>query len=247
MSAAIPNTVHGLRKQLEQRIGRVERAPHRTLSSGIESLDQMLPGGGVPKGHISLLQGSLGDGRTSFALLLIARVVHQGGRAVVVDTDGTWDPNCFAAADIPTDHVWVVSPKSQRQAIWSADLLVRSGHFGLVYIGELERPLRTAEHVRLQRWARESETVVLLAGDRYTRSSPGGLNLSFSVAELEWEEGVAGPVTPTRVHFQIQLSKHQRTARVCMPCRSRQLLGKHDGPPDRKPTNWHHDYAGAWA
>jgi len=219
-------------------VGRYEQTIKRVISTGIDEVDQILPNGGLQRGHLCQMAGKRGSGRTTFTLSLARKLASDGERTAIVDLEGDLDPSSFPAAGIPSELVWVVAPRDLEQGLWAVDVLVRSGHFGLVVLDGVESSIRTAALVRIQRWARETETVLLIGTNGRTLTAPGSLSLRFRALGVEWEEGLGMPSGLSRARFAIELSKHRSEALVRARCRRRTLLGRHALIADRRPARW---------
>jgi hypothetical protein len=216
----------------------LEAVPKRVIPTGIDVLDGLLPYGGLVRGHLTEMAGARGTGRTSFMLGVIAQLAARGERSVIVDIEGDLDPYTFTAAGIPSELVWAVFPKRRQEGLWAADLLIRSGHFGLVVLDGLSATVRTASLVRLQRQAREVEAVLLVGSNGSPVSAPGSLQLCFRSLGVEWEERFGRRLAPRRARFAVCIAKQRREVSFSVPCRSRRLLGCHAEGPDRRPAKW---------
>jgi len=82
----------------------------------IVALDEML-GGGIPRGRTTVLFGEYSSGKTFFAQLIIAAAQRQGGNAVFVDAERTYDPDWFklSGVDLSEDKLLVVRPRTLEQ------------------------------------------------------------------------------------------------------------------------------------
>jgi hypothetical protein len=169
---------------------------------------------------------------------LIAQLAREGERSAVVDVAGDLDPGSFVAADVAPNWVWVVTPERVEDALWAADVLLRSGHFGLVVLDGLRAPVRTGVLVRLQRQARETQTALLVASEGGSLSAPGGLHLTFRSLGVEWKEGLRRATEPRATTVTVCLSKGKGKGHARFPCGSTVLLGRHIEMPDRRPAPW---------
>ena len=64
---------------------------HLTISTGSASIDSLL-GGGVRAGMMTDIYGESGSGKSQLCFTLCANCVKDGGRAVFIDTAGTFRP-----------------------------------------------------------------------------------------------------------------------------------------------------------
>ena len=230
-----------LRKQIRDSIQpstQLESVPKRIIPTGIAALDGLLPNGGLLRGHLTEMVGKRGSGRTSFMLNVIAQLARQGERSVVVDLDGDLDPYAFTAAGIPSRLVWAVFPKRREEALWATDLLIRSGHFGVVVLDGLTGSVRTNTLVRLQRQARDVDVVLLVGSNGSPVAAPGSTQLHFESRGIDWERGMGRRLVPRRARYSVRIAKHQKEATFLVPCQSRQLLGRHADVADRREAKW---------
>ncbi|MEP6781813.1 MAG: hypothetical protein ABJC26_18075, partial [Gemmatimonadaceae bacterium] len=95
---------------------------------GVPELDIAL-GGGVPRGRVTEVVGTLGAGKTSLVRQLVARVLAEGGWVAWIDATRTLAPQELAGLG---ERLVVVRPRDHTRGAWCADLLLRSGVFALV-------------------------------------------------------------------------------------------------------------------
>ena len=161
--------------------GRKAGAPWPT---GIPTLDMAL-GGGLPRGRITELTGPIAVGKTALLRQAVAGVLHSGAWVAWIDAGRT-----LAAApwsDLGERFVVIRLPaESARRAAWTADLLLRSGVFGLVVIDGAPA-LSRVHGVRLAQLARERDAacVVLehvLPGHRRTSRLAGTVQVQVTQA-----------------------------------------------------------------
>ncbi|HKF06737.1 MAG TPA: hypothetical protein VKB49_30750 [Candidatus Sulfotelmatobacter sp.] len=89
------------------------------VTSGIAALDALT--GGLPRGCLTELCGTLSSGRTSVMLATLAAATQRGEYCALIDASDTLDPQSIAAAGVDLDHLlWVrcgedASPKTSPQ------------------------------------------------------------------------------------------------------------------------------------
>jgi hypothetical protein len=165
-----PNLKIVLPEQLRQLIPAV----HRGLAFGIPALDAALPQG-VPRGQITALDAPLGSGGTTLLLALAAATLRTDEGVALVDAERSLAPQ--AAAHLAAlGAFWVVRPKANENAWWCADVLLRTGAFGLVIVDRVPAPARRVA-VRLQRLAHDKDCALILrvaqtAGHQVAGGSP---------------------------------------------------------------------------
>ncbi len=130
-------------------------ARSRGLAFGIPALDRLLPAG-LPRGQITTLDAPLGSGGTALLLALAETTLRADEGVALVDAARSLAPQ--AAAHLATlGKFWVIRPRGTESAWWCADVLLRTGAFGLVAIDQANAPARNVA-LRLQRLARHRGT-----------------------------------------------------------------------------------------
>jgi hypothetical protein len=142
-----------------EQLRRLVPAVRRGLAFGIPALDTALPQG-VPRGQITALEAPLGSGGTTLLLALAAATLRADEGVAFVDAERSLAPQ--AAAHLAALGLfWVVRPKANGNAWWCADVLLRTGAFGLVIVDRVSPPARRVA-VRLQRLAHDRDTALVI-------------------------------------------------------------------------------------
>ena len=141
---------------LKQRLAAVTPAPFTGVPTGIDALDRALSGG-LPRGRLTEITGPLGSGKTSLVRHIITR---SNQRVAYIDATRTLVPRDWAHVST----LWVIRPPTPQRGAWSADVLLRSGAFGLVVLDSAP-PLTRAVTMRLSQLSRESDAVLLVLGE----------------------------------------------------------------------------------
>jgi hypothetical protein len=142
-------SVATLRALVEQRFPDALPITHRTtgqIVTGLAPLDRILPGGGLPRGRLSVWASQ--GGATAILRAACLTTSRAGERAAWIDGRGT------VGAVVWDDGPILLRPENPRHALRSTEELLRSGGFGLVVLSGLE-PART-ETVRLTRAVRDA-------------------------------------------------------------------------------------------
>jgi len=137
-----------LRALIEHRFPDATPVTHRTaepVATGIEVLDEILPGRGLPRGRLTVWMPQ--GGATAALRAACHTTVAAGERAVWIDGLGT------VAGPFWEEGPILVRPRTRKHGLRGAEELLRSGGFALVVIAGIE-PEGT-ETVRLSRAARE--------------------------------------------------------------------------------------------
>ena len=144
---------------LPERLQRFVPAARRGLAFGIPALDALLPLG-LPRGQITALDAPLGSGGTALLLALAEATLRADEGVAFVDAARTLAPQ--AAAHLAgLGPFWVIRPRGTESAWWCADVLLRTGAFGLVIVDQAPTPVRTVA-VRLQRLARDKDAALVV-------------------------------------------------------------------------------------
>ena len=126
-------TVEALREQI-RRLQAAPRSYLAALRTGVEGVDALLPGGGLPLGQVVELWGERASGRTSLALRAVASAHREGRLCAYVDGPGELYPPAAVAAGVDASRLLIVRPKTVEQLAWAAVQLVRSGAFACVVL-----------------------------------------------------------------------------------------------------------------
>ena len=144
---------------LPERLQRFVPAAHRGLAFGVPALDALLPLG-LPRGQITALDAPLGSGGTALLLALAETTLRADEGVAFVDAARTLAPQ--AAAHLAgLGPFWVIRPRGTESAWWCADVLLRTGAFGLVVVDQASSPARPVA-VRLQRLARDKDAALVV-------------------------------------------------------------------------------------
>lgn len=82
-------------------------APLAALATGFAALDRALGIGGVPRGHLTFLQGVPTSGAGTLALKIAARATVTGQPVAYIDLAGTFDPDYAARCGVDLERLVV--------------------------------------------------------------------------------------------------------------------------------------------
>lgn len=103
-------------------------APLPVVASGFAELDAQLPGGGWPRGALcELLADGSGLGEMSLLMPALRTVREEGGWSLLVAPPHPLHAPAWAAAEADLAHLAVVSPASERDALWAMEQALASG------------------------------------------------------------------------------------------------------------------------
>lgn len=137
-----------LRAVLDRHFPNAVPVPRRTqggVSTGIAELDALFPNGGLPKGRLSVWAPA--GGATALLRATAFRAVGDGERVAWIDGCGTISGAFWTSGPV------LVRPQNRLQALRAADVLLRSGGFGLIILAGIES--EGNENVKLARAAHE--------------------------------------------------------------------------------------------
>ena len=147
-SRAMSDRNAAIRALLEHRFPDATPVTHRTaepVATGIEALDAILPGHGLPRGRLTVWMPQ--GGATAVLRAACNTTVAQGERAVWIDG------LCTVAGPFWEEGPILFRPRNRKHGLRGAEELLRCGGFALVVVAGIE-PEGT-ETVRLSRAARE--------------------------------------------------------------------------------------------
>jgi len=196
-------------EELEEGTGggrrRSRRASREAVPTGVEALDRVLPGGGLPRGKGTEWLGPRSCGKTALLRAALARLRTGGESMAVVDAERTLYAPDWELPD-GGGRFWVVRPPSAPEAPWCVDLLLRSGAFGTVALLS-ESGLGRSVSVRLQRLAEEAGSVFVASGELPIAS----LRLRFRPGRLEPVTGSPfGPFLPSTRPLWVRVARGGR-------------------------------------
>ena len=200
-----------LRLLLPEHLERLAPATRRGLRFGIPALDAVLPSG-VPRGQITALDAPLGTGGTALLIALAEATLRADEGVALVDAERTLAPQ--AAAHLAAlGPFWVVRPKATQSAWWCADVLLRTGAFGLVIVDQAPAPARAVAG-RLQRLARDKDcALVVRRAQPHGRTGapehiPGAaVRLCVRARSSDFVPGFAGGAWPATRTLRITIEK----------------------------------------
>jgi len=210
----------------------VDRAPRAleeaSLPTGIDRLDALLPGGGLPRGALIELSGAPSSGKTSLTLALIAAAQRRAESVAYVDPERSFFAPSAQAAGIDLEQLLLVRP-TPRSAPRSSrarrpdtlagfrviDHLLRSKWFSLLVLdlGGPFRPPPLDRLFRISRLARVGETVTLLLTEtdalRPSLGSPVSLRLTVTRTGFRFTPKALSPFAlgGLRVRVAVRKSK----------------------------------------
>jgi hypothetical protein len=164
-------TLPHLRLLLPEHLERLVPARRPSLRFGIPALDAALSAG-VPRGQLTALHAPLGSGGTALLMALAETTLRAGEGVALVDAERSLAPQA-ASHLAELGQFWVVRPRAAQNAWWCADVLLRTGAFGLVIVDRPDSRVRRATLLRLQRLARDRDAALVIRDGETRRRADG--------------------------------------------------------------------------
>jgi recombination protein RecA len=111
-----------------------DRVPVEVIDTGSIGLNHVLRCGGLPRGRIVEMYGPEMSGKTSLALTAAGNVQRAGGLVAMIDAEHALDPDHAKNLGVDVKAMKVNQPDFGEQGLEIADMLVRSGAFGLIIV-----------------------------------------------------------------------------------------------------------------
>ena len=127
------------------RMGDTPKQTIPTISTGSFTLDYALGTGGYPLGRIIEIFGPESSGKTTLAMHAIAESQHQGGTALLVDTEHAFDRVYANKIGLDTDNLLICQPSYGEQALDIVEQCINSNEINIVVIDSVSALLPEAE------------------------------------------------------------------------------------------------------
>ena len=142
-----------LEKTINQLDGRVVPASQAksvgAISTGNLSIDKIFGTtgtGGIPRGRITEVFGPESSGKTTLAFQTIAEAQKQGGKAAIIDVEGTFNPAQASTMGVDLDNLLLGTPESAEEAMEDLIKLVRSSALDLIVVDSVAALVTEDEH-----------------------------------------------------------------------------------------------------
>jgi hypothetical protein len=182
---------------LQLQVGRYESTGF--LPTGLDGLDGLLKGG-IPRGKLVEITGSLSSGKTSLLMSILMKATQEEEFVAYVDTFDSLDPDSALKAGVDLDRVlWIRCRKTGEpmntaleKALKAVDILAQAGGFGVIALdlqpAEEQRNCRIPLHAwfRLQRALKGTPSTLLVISPFRTAGSAASLALSLERQNSRW-------------------------------------------------------------
>jgi recombination protein RecA len=188
------------------------RGEDEVVRTGWTDLDVAL-GGGFPRGAIGTLEGPPSSGRSALAARLLAVATRQGlGALIGIDLF----PPALATAGVRLERLLLVDVASPLDAARAADVVVRSGAFGVVVLPALPsgRGTGAATWTRLASLAHRANAALIALGESASAelASFATVRVETAIARVRWN-GPAGHCSELAGYdVRALVRKHKRAA-----------------------------------
>jgi recombination protein RecA len=136
-----------------------EKRPAEVISTGIPQIDSFTLGG-LPRGALTEVFGTVSSGRTSFMLSALAHATGRQEICALVDTHNSFDPQSASQAEINFERLlWIRCANNLEHAFKSTDLLLQGGGFGLVILDLGDVAAKDAKRIISSWWYRFRRTL----------------------------------------------------------------------------------------
>ena len=208
------------------------------IAAGIAALDAVLQGGGLPRGRLTEVVGSIGSGKTTLARAVVEATVADHGWVAYVDAQRTLDPRDWVHLG-DAEGMWMIRPHDASRAAWCADVLLRSGAFALVVLDGAPTLTKSAA-VRLPRLARDGGAALVILGDRAGAASQLGGAVRLVVgrptpgSRRPRHPGGTGDGPTRTIAVRVEKGGTLRTVEVSCAIAVARRLCTHPEVPDRR-------------
>jgi hypothetical protein len=181
------------------------------LPTGLIRVDSAL-GGGLPRGRLVEAVGGPSSGRTAFLLAVLASATSRGEHAALVDPNEALDPEAAARAGVALERLLWIRPRTPREALRAADLVLDAGGFGVAAIDSVTDVRRAGRGLpspwaRLALRAERSGSVLLALGERRDAGTFAAVALGFERLRTRWIGSGEEPRLFDRIEEQIEILK----------------------------------------
>jgi hypothetical protein len=178
----------------------------------VPALDRLLAGG-LPRGQLVELIGARSSGRFSAELAVLAAMTSTGESAALVDLGDGLDPEAALAAGIDLERLLWVRPRTLKEALAAAEMLLGSG-FPLVVLDLGPPPVRGGRGVeavwlRLARAAQSHRSALLVGSPYRVSGTAAAIVLKAGRARAAWQGGGASPWLLGGFATQLSVEKHR--------------------------------------
>lgn len=223
-------------RELKLQLGAIEeiaRPDRAALPTGIEELDALLVGRGIPRGRLTEITGASGSGRTSMLRTLVTAVATGGRWVAYIDATRTLAPRDWAHIGSERAPLWMIRPTNPARATWCADLLLRSGAFALVVMDGAP-PISRVLAVRLTRLARDVGAAFVVTGEHGGDATGSSVRIRLAARDPARAASGSGKRSERLTTITLEKGGKRRTIEVGYGRAVARRLCSHSEVPDRR-------------
>jgi recombination protein RecA len=143
------------------------------ISTGSLAIDLVM-GGGVPCGRVTMIYGKESSGKSSLLYSIIAEAQRDGSKAGLVVSESDFDPAYASLLGVNLGALFVAAPESLNEGIDLAEAMIRSDEFSVVGFDSLAAGATAAE---IERSAMKDEVAsAAKVVNKFMRKVCSGLN-----------------------------------------------------------------------
>ncbi len=194
-----------------------KRPSQGPLPTAIPELDELL-GGGLPRGRLVEIIGSVSSGRFALGLSTLSSATHSGLSAALVDLGDNLDPESARAFGVDLARLLWLRPTRLRDALAAAEMAIGGG-LPLVVVDLAMPPLTSrgprvpeTAWVRLVRAAAVPETSVLVLSPYRVSGFAAEAVVRAEAGRAVWQGGGASPRVLAGLSGQLVLEKRRGAA-----------------------------------
>lgn len=180
------------------------------IPTTLDAFDSLL-GGGLERGRLVELVSRRAAGRYSIIMSALASATSIGEAAALIDLGDQFDPQLAAANGIDLRRLLWVRPRSVKEAVMSAEMLVATG-FQLVVVDLGLHPVKgrrapDAAWVRLARTAETSRTAMLVSSPYPVTGTASEAVIKGSGGRAKWKRGL---LMGMELHLTLEKHRHRK-------------------------------------
>lgn len=189
-------------------------ADDRLIATGFTDLDRAL-GGGFPRGIIATLEGPAGSGRSAIVARLLATATHHGLGALIESpgsAGGMLYPPALACAGVLLERLLVVPADDAGATGRAADIVLRSGAFGIVVIPTVSLP--ATAWTRLVSLVHRTDALLIALGLQASHELRyfASLRIDCRSTGVRWAGGAGLYGSLAGLEMRADILKHKRAA-----------------------------------
>lgn len=150
-SSSISKELDSLIKEINSRFGEGAAVLSDTVSkvdvidTGILELNKCLGVGGWPQGRVIEIYGNPSSGKTTLSIHAMSEAQRAGHKVAFIDVEHAFDRSWAESLGVNVDEMVFVQPSNAEEALEIANMLVKSGQFGLIILDSVAALVTKAE------------------------------------------------------------------------------------------------------